>query len=154
MFVAFTSPGPLFSDHLKDIWNVLALSSSDKTGVCYRYAAKSKPACGLVKPREERRKHQTASGRGKMKGKSRLLCHRLCWVQIILNLCLSWTCIPSPPPRISAIKHDFISLHPFEQFGHINLCSGISPVVIYEPSVWIHQIYTCADGEENKHGIK
>lgn len=48
----------------------------------------------------------------------------------------------TPPPPVSSIKHSFISLHPFVQFGHIILCSGMSSFVIYELSEWIHLIYS------------
>lgn len=135
MFLALASSGPLFSDHLKDIYKVVPLSPSDKTGVCYHYEAKAKTHAQLCKAKRRELQTPNSSGRGKIKGKTRLLCHPFGSVQIILILCVFWTCIPSPPPRISAIKHDFISLHPFEQLGHINLCSGISPMVIFEPSV-------------------
>lgn len=38
------------------------------------------------------------SGRGEIKGETRLLCHWVCSAQIILILCLCWTCIPLPHP--------------------------------------------------------
>lgn len=47
----------------------------------------------------------------------------------LFMLDMFWT--PSSP--VCSIKHSFISLHPFVQFGHIMLCSGISPIAIYEP---------------------
>lgn len=39
----------------------------------------------------------------------------------------------APSSPVSSIKHSFISLHPFVQFGHIILCSGITPIAIYKP---------------------
>lgn len=47
----------------------------------------------------------------------------------------------TPPPPVSSIKHCFMSLHPFVQFGQIILCSGLSPMVIYELSERMHLIY-------------
>ena len=36
----------------------------------------------------------------------------------------------SSTPTVHSIKHSFMSLHPFVQFGQIILCSGMSPMVI------------------------
>lgn len=44
-------------------------------------------------------KHETPLRVEEMKGETRLLCHWVCWAQIILSICLCWTCIPLLHPQ-------------------------------------------------------
>lgn len=44
-------------------------------------------------------KHETLLRGEEMKGETRLLCHWVCWAQIILSICLCWTCIPLLHPH-------------------------------------------------------
>lgn len=47
----------------------------------------------------------------------------------------------TPPLPNSSIKHCFMSLHPFVQFGQIILCFGMSPMVIHVLSDQMHLIH-------------
>lgn len=79
-------------------------------------------AFNTSRQKEERRthkihKHKTPLRGEEMKGETRLLCHWVCWAQIIPSICLCWTCIPLFHPHSPSIKHCFIRLHPCVQLG-------------------------------------
>lgn len=93
------------------------------------------------------------SRREEIKRETRLLCHWVSSEQIILTLFML-DLDSAPPPPVSSIKHSFISLHPFVQFGHIILCSGMSSIVIYELSEWTHLIYSVCRYMEIQKGGK
>lgn len=94
-----------------------------------------------IKAEEEEKTHWDPQDKpplsgGKMKGRSRLLCRRLCCAQIILSVCLCWTVYSTPPPPLlppillappPGLLYKNAALWAythFLQFGRRVLCSG------------------------------